>query len=438
MQTQQTVAEKTNFDSPSYKRSRRAYVWECTFEYFVAILVSGSFLTTALKEGFGFDNATIQIISSLISLSFLFQILSVFLVRRVTNTKRFCILFHSLGQVLFSSIFLIPLLPFGTPAVKQLVVVVCILLSYFGNYFVTTLIYRWANSFVDPAKRGVFSAGKQMVSLITAMVISLVGGVVFDKFVAEGTPNRAFLFAAICILVFSIVDTVCLLLIDKDKKDAEKKEIVPMRVILGETLGNKNFRSVVTLQILYQVGHYIAVGSFSAYALYTLGYTNTKIQIIVAVGHLIWFALSQPMGKFSDKYSFAKGFELATVFLIAAYLAFVFTTPATWFLYIAYYMLNSCASAGTGVNLNNIVYSYVNPKFFAEASAIKNAIGGICGFLTSLLGAQILKAVEANGNQIFGMTVYAPQLLALLSVIIYVVALLYTHFVIGKQKVIKA
>lgn len=434
MQAQQTVEVQPNFNSPAYKRSRWAYIWECTFEYFVAILVSGSFLTTALKEGFGFDNATIQIISSLISLSFLFQILSVFLVRRVTNTKRFCILFHSLGQVLFSSIYLIPLLPFGTPAVKQIVVIVCILLSYFGNYFVTTLIYRWANSFVDPAKRGSFSAGKQMVSLITGMVVSLVGGIVFDKFV----PNHAFLFTVICILVFSIVDTICLLLIDKDKKDAEKKEIVPMRVILGETLGNKNFRSVVVLQILYQVGHYIAVGSFSAYALYTLGYTNTKIQIIVAVGHLIWFALSQPMGKFSDKYSFAKGFELATVFLIAAYLAFVFTTPATWFLYIVYYMLNSCASAGTGVNLNNIVYSYVDPKFFAEASAIKNAIGGICGFLTSLLGAQILKAIETNGNQIFGMTVYAPQLLAFLSVIFYVIALIYTHFVVGKQKVNKA
>ena len=434
MQAQQTVEVKPNFNSPAYKRSRWAYIWECSFEYFVAILLSTSFLTTALKEGFGFDSSAIQIISSLIALSFLFQIFSVFLVRRVTNTKRFCILFHSIGQVLFSSIYLIPLLPFGTPAVKQIVVIVCILLSYFGNYFVTTLIYRWANSFVDPAKRGVFSAGKQMVSLITGMVVSLVGGIVFDKF----APNHAFLFTVICILVFSIVDTICLLLIDKDKKDAEKKEIVPMRVILGKTLGNKNFRSVVVLQILYQVGHYIAVGSFSYYALYTLGYTNTKIQIIVAVGHLIWFALSQPIGKFSDKYSFAKGFELATVFLIAAYLAFVFTTPATWFLYIVYYMLNSCASAGSGVNLNNIVYSYVNPSFFAEASAIKNAIGGICGFLASLLGAQIQKTIVANGNRLFGMTVYAPQFLALLSVIIYTAALLYTHFIIGKQKVNKA
>ncbi len=438
MQAQQTVEVKPNFDSPAYKRSRRAYVWECTFEYFVAILVSGSFLTTALKEGFGFDNATIQIISSLISLSFLFQILSVFLVRRVTNTKRFCILFHSLGQVLFSSIFLIPVIPLGSPALKQAVVVICILLSYFGNYFVTTLIYRWANSFVDPGKRGVFSAGKQMISLITGMVVSLVGGIVFDKFVEEGTPYRAFIFAAICIFVFSAVDTLCLFLINKDRKDAEHKEIVPMRVILSETLGNKNFRSVVVLQILYQVGHYIAIGSFSTYALYTLGYTNTKIQIIVAVGHLIWFALSQPMGKFSDKYSFAKGFELATVFLIAAYLTFAFTTPATWFLYIVYYMLNSCASAGSGVNLNNITYSYVDSKYFAEASAIKNAIGGSCGFLASLLGARLLKAIEANGNQLFGMTVYAPQILAFLGAVFYIVALLYTHFIIGKQKVIKA
>ena len=437
MQAQQTVEVKPNFNSPAYKRSRWAYIWECAFEYFVAILVAGSFLTTALKEGLGMNDSLIGIISSFISLSFLFQIFSVFLIRRVTNTKRFCILFHSIGQLLFTSIFLVPVLPFENPALKQAIVIICILLSYFGNYFVTTLIYRWANSFVDPTKRGSFSAGKQMVSLITGMVVSLIGGVVFDKFVEEGTPNRAFIFAAICIFIFSVVDTVCLLLIDKDSKDA-KKEIVPMKLVLSNTLGNKNFRSIVVLQILYQVAHYMSLGFFATYNLYTLGYTNTQIQIVVAVGHLVWFALSKPMGRFSDKHSFAKGFEFATVFLIAAYLAYSFATPSTAYCYIIYYMLNSCASAGSGVNLNNIAYSYVDPKFFAEASAIKNAIGGICGFLASLLGARILAAVQANGNTVFGIPFYGQQLLALITAILYVVTLLYTHFVVGKQKVNKA
>ena len=437
MQAQQTVDTAAKFNSPSYKRSRQAYVWECAFEYFVAILVSGSFLTTALKEGLGMNDSLIGIISSFISLSFLFQIFSVFLIRKVTNTKRFCILFHSIGQLLFTSIFLVPTLPFENPVLKQTIVIVCILLSYFGNYFVTTLLYRWANSFVDPGKRGSFSAGKQMVSLITGMVVSLVGGIVFDKFVDEGTPNRAFIFAAICIFIFSVVDTVCLFLINKDTKDV-KKEVVPMRTVLSNTLGNKNFRSIVVLQILYQVAHYISIGFFGTYNLYTLGYTNTEIQIVVAVGHMVWFGLSKPMGRFSDKYSFAKGFEFATVFLIAAFLAYSFATPTTAFFYVVYYMLNSCASAGSGVNLNNIAYSYVDSRFFAEATAIKNAIGGICGFCASLLGARILAVVQANGNTVFGLPIYGQQLLAFISAIIYVITLLYTHFVVGKQKVIKA
>ena len=158
----------------------------------------------------------------------------------------------------------------------------------------------------------------------------------------------------------------------------------------------------------------------------------------MVVGHLVWFALSKPIGRFSDKYSFAKGFEFATVFLIAAFLAYSFATPTTAFFYIVYYMLNSCASAGSGVNLNNIAYSYVDSRFFAEATAIKNAIGGICGFGASLLGARILAVVQANGNTVFGLPIYGQQLLAFISAIIYVITLLFTHFVVGKQKVIKA
>jgi uncharacterized membrane protein YesL len=40
--------------------------------------------------------------------------------------------------------------------------------------------------------------------------------------------------------------------------------------------------------------------------------------------------------------------------------------------------------------------------YFAEASAIKNSIGGIFGFVGSLLAGKLLALIQYNGNMLFG------------------------------------
>ena len=55
------------YESKEYKRSRSAYLWECAFEYFTAILVTDAFLAKLLLE-IGLDDSMIGIISSLVYL----------------------------------------------------------------------------------------------------------------------------------------------------------------------------------------------------------------------------------------------------------------------------------------------------------------------------------------------------------------------------------
>ena len=67
------MTEQKNFNNPAYKRSRWAYTFECAFEYFIALMVADAFLATLLTE-MGLSDAVIGVISSLISLAFLFQL----------------------------------------------------------------------------------------------------------------------------------------------------------------------------------------------------------------------------------------------------------------------------------------------------------------------------------------------------------------------------
>ena len=70
-----TEVGEINYNSPEYKRSRAAYMAQCTFEYFVSLLVADAFLAKVLTA-LGMSDFLVGIISSFISLSFVFQLLS--------------------------------------------------------------------------------------------------------------------------------------------------------------------------------------------------------------------------------------------------------------------------------------------------------------------------------------------------------------------------
>ncbi len=428
----------TLFDTKDYKRSRGCYRFECAFEYFITILVTDAFLAKVLKS-VGFTDAEVGVLSSIIALAFLFQLFSVFMVRKITNTKLISVLFHSLGQLFFVSLYLLPCMPFIPGEIKRPLAVICLLTAYFGNYMVTSMIYKWGNSYVAPNKRGRFTASKEILSLLIGMVISFAVGYIMDAFDAAGNDKGGFLFTAIAILIFCLSDFTMLMMIKNDRKERlaalQGAPAAPFSEVLRNTLGNKNFLSVMLLMILWECGRYFTIGFLGTYKTEDLGYTMALVQAINIVSFLGRAAFSRPFGKYADKHSFAKCIELGLLVCAVAFLAGIFTTPKTALLIIVYTVLYNVALAGVEGNLVNITYSYVDSRYFAEASAIKNSVAGLLGFLSSLLGGRILSAVQANGNKVFGYTVYGQQLLFAVSFLFFIAALLYTRLVIGKQRI---
>ncbi len=443
-----TTSSLDVYSSKDYKRSRGAYCIECAFEYFVSLLVGGSFLAKLLGN-IGMDTNTIGIVSSIISLAFLFQLLALFVAHRITNTKRFVIIFHFLSQMLFMSLYLIPFLGIASKY-KQIIAIGCILLAYFGNYFVTSMIYRWGNSYVDHHKRGSYGATKEMISLISGMVVTIGIGIVMDSFDAKNDIYGGFVFAAIGIFVFALCDLVCLLLIKNDIKPKEqKRERVAFSDVIKNTLGNKNYRNVIILTVIYNVGIYTTIGFMGAYKLQLFegiegvwsGVDPINalfwIELINNAGILTRFAVSKPFGRFSDRTSYARGISLAMIIGAVAFFINIFAAPKLWFLIIPFTMLFNAIYAGSSANLLNITYSYVDEKYFVQASAIKNSIGGLCGFIAALVAGQVVGAMGDGGQMILGMRVFAPQILSAFSCLCFVGAFLFTKLVIEKQKIIE-
>ena len=420
------------YSSAEYKRSRKAYIVQCAAEYFISILVADAFLAKLLSN-IGVSDALTGIISSFISFAFMFQLLSMGLMKRMKSVKRTVILFDTLSQLFFMSIYLVVFLPVSQ-SVKTVLVMAGVLFGYFCMYLIYSIYFKWANSYVSPENRGEYSAVKEMISLFTGVIFTLGIGFVIDKYESVGNISGGFLFIALAMLILNVINFISLMSI----KDGEVSSCGhSAKEILENTLKNKNFRSVVLLTILWEMARYFTIGFMGTYKTKELALTVGTVQVINMAGNLFRLLVSKPFGRYSDKKSFAKGFNLALLIAGTGFLINIFTTPESVWCVVIFTVLYSVSMAGTNQNSYNIIYSYVESDFIVEAMSVKNCIGGLMGFFASIIGGKILSAVSANGNTVFGIHMYGQQLLSLISLVFVLAAMAYNFLVLEKAKIIK-
>lgn len=424
-----------NYDSKEYKRSRASYMTQCTVEYFVSLLVTDAFLAKLLTY-VGISDSLIGIISSFTSMAFVIQLLSVFIVRIKASTKKIVMIFDTISIFFFMLLYFVPFIP-ADEKIKTAIIVLCILIAYVGKYLVISLLYKWANSYVEPTKRASYSANKEIISLITGMAFTAVIGRIIDSYEGLDNLEGGFLFIAISILILNICNFVCLCMIKKEDESEHKTDNVPFVTVLKYTLGNKNFRNVIVLTVLWNVARYFTIGFVGVFKTKDLVISVFFVQLINIIANTFRVLVSKPIGRYSDKHSYAKGFELGLIFALIAFVILIFTTNKTWWLIILYTIFFNCSYAGTNQNSYNMSYSYVDSKYIAQAMAINNCISGIFGFMSSIVGSRILNAVQTNGNRIFGIHIYGQQILAGISAVVLIITIIFTKKVIVKQPVIK-
>ena len=434
------MESEKEFSSPEYQRARISYILYAMFEYFILLLLYDAFLAKLLSS-VGFKDSEIGIISSFISLAFVFQMFSLLLARKRGSKKIIILVLNTVGQLLFTALYILPVVSIDAN-VRCVLVYIFIIGAYMSKYLVSTFLFQWANSYVDPNKRASYSANKVIVSLIGGMVFSLSMGAVFNWFEETGNLVGGFLFLSVVILISNILTFICLILIKREK--IENKEQAPKKKlpdILTNTFGNKNFRHLVVISVLWKSAQYFIAGFMGTFKTDTngngLAMSMLTVQVIATIGTIVELIIARPFGKYSDKHSFASGFYLSMFFGIAAFLCIAFTTEKTWFFIIGYTVLYAFFASGSGQNIFNMAYSYVNSNYIAEAMALQNCISGVCGFLCSLLAGALLDAIQKAGNTLFGIPLLGQQLLGLISALLCGFCIVYMRLTIMKEKVIK-
>lgn len=419
-----------------YRRTRILYILQAALEYFISLLVAGSFLA-AVTAQLGISDSLTGIISAIISLGQAFQLLSIFLRR---NIKRKVICFSVMNQLAFMCLYVIPLTRFPA-GWKAALFTGAITLAYFLYNIVHPKKIDWFMSMVEDGNRGRYTSVKEMVSLLTGMLFSYGMGSLSDYYREMGEIRKSFAICAAVIFGLTVLHTLTMVFA-ADKEDKEDGKTVEKRTGLGRRLGifrDRNVLRVTAVLVIWHAANYIAVPFYGSYQIKELGFGLRYVSVLGILYSSVRILFSFVWGAYADRRSFAEMMRACMAVAAVGCLINVFTVPENGRLFFtAYYICYAIAMAGIGNAALNMVFDYVEASKRADALAVTQVVAGICGFVTTLFASPLVSRIQDNGNRFLEMPIYAQQLLSLLSCVLYLLAIALISVVFcrrsGKEK----
>ena len=410
------------------KRGRLLYIFEAALEYLIAILVASSFLATLTKQ-LGFSDSLTGILSSVISLGCLFQLLSLTINRK--RSKGFVITLSIINQLLFMLLYVIPLSDFQAKT-KTAIFVATIFVAYLIYYLAHPKKISWLMSLVDDDRRGIFTANKEIVSLIAGMIFSFVMGAVVDKFAEMGKIRIAFGISAAVMFVITVLHTLSLVFtVEKPIEATEKKSIIKNAT---DVFKNKNILKVTAVFVFYYIANYASVPFYGTYQINELGFSLKFVSLLTIFTSIVRILVSKFWGRYADKKSFAAMIEKCFLVLILSFICVIFSVPSNGkIMFLLYYIFHGIAMGGISSALINMIFDYAPYENRADALAISQATAGVTGFLTTLAISPLVSNIQKSGNVVFGIHLYAQQVVTVISLIVIVFAIIYIKIFFKKK-----
>ena len=413
-----------------YRSSRAFTITTAALEYFVSLLVIGSYLAK-LTSDIGIPDSVTGILTSFVSLGFGFQLFAIFLINK-RPVKTWVTVMSVVNQLCFAFVYVIPFFEIST-AVKTAIFVVMLLMAHILLNVAGPAKIDWHMALVDDDKRGRFTALKEIISLVGGMIFSFVVGLVIDSCEANGNLHGAFIFCAIGVLGLMVVNTVALLL--TKEKTPEKIEHIPVMKMAGEIVRDKKIFKVILVSVLWYIALYSTYPFYGTYTIKELGFSMTFVSILSAAYAIARSLASRPLGRYADKHSFTRMLNICYAIVLVAYAVNVFTVPANGkVMYTIYYILYAVSMGGINSASTNLIYDFVVPEKRVVTIALQHAMAGFSGFFATIIVGFLVSYIQGNGNMFLGLNVYAQQVVSVIGVIMVGVSLLYLNTVVKKMQ----
>lgn len=414
-------------DDP-YKSSRILHIIQAAVEYFIAILVGGTFLAK-LTTSIGISDGTTGVLSAFVSLGCSFQIFALFIAHK-RPVKRFVVFMNLITQLAFVFLYAVPIIDISTKA-KALIFIILLLIGQIIPNFTNACKTVWHMNLVPDKQRGRFSATKEIISLLGGMIFTFIMGNIIDTYEAKGELRTAFILIGITVLVLTLTNALLLILIKEKPEKVERSSIGKQ---LKLAISDKNLMRLIPLFVIQSMATYSTTPFYGTYQLKELGFTMTFVAVLSFLYSIVRASISRPLGAFADKRSFVTMLNFCYCALTLAYFINIFTVPSNGkIFYTAYYLLNAVSMAGINSGTVNLIYDYVPASKRTSAIALNSAAVGLTGFFTTLLMKPLVDSIQQASNKfLFIENVYAQQVLSFFGFTLTVIGLIYLNVVVKR------
>jgi len=103
-------------------------------------------------------------------------------------------------------------------------------------------------------------------------------------------------------------------------------------------------------------------------------------------------------------------------------------------MFALYYGFHGMALGGINSALINLVFDYVSVEKRSDSLAICQAASGVAGFLATLAASPLIAHIQAHENHLFGIHVYAQQLVSGIAFAVVIVAIIYIRVFMTEKK----
>jgi len=411
-------------------RNQLLNIVQDTVLYLITISITGAYLAK-LTGALGFSDSLTATITSCVALGYVFQLLAIPLFRKGRVKNKITAL-YTLSTTLFVLLYAVPFINIP-PKLKTLIFIVFFLV---GNFILNTVFPPKTNmymSFVPDLQRGRFTAIKEGVSLISGILFQFIMGRVIDFHEAAGNINSAFITCAITVLVLSVVHT--LTLASTIELPPQEKERTPLIKDLKDMFSSKKTVYIILLGGFWSMCYNMSISFYGTYQIKELGFSMSFITLLSIITASSRIPASILLGRFADKFSFAKMLIICYAFMSVGFFAMIFANPSNGhILYPIYSVFSAMAFGGINSAEVNIVYDYIEPQKRMNVVAVKQTLYGLSGFGITLAVTPLVNYIQKNGNILFGINIYAQQVLSAISFVIILLLMLYVSKVILKIK----
>lgn len=405
------------------------YIIEAALEYFISLMMTGAYLAR-ITGSLGFSDSLTGILSSFVSLGCVFQLGAIRLFRNSRTVKRTIILSHLMNQALLACVYFIPATPLAG-STKTALFLVCFCGAYIISNTIAPPKSSWLISLISDGERGVFTARKEIVSLLSGMTFTYFLGHLTDSLEAAGQQRLSFLLGGVIILTLMVLHTLSLVPIEEKPRSIGTKS-----ASLKALLSNRLYMRTLPVILIWHIAQSAATPFFGAYQIKELGFSMTFVSVLSIAYSLVRAACSPALGRLADRRSFSHMAMLCFTIAAAGFLVNIFTVPANGkIFYTVYYCLYAIAMAGINSSMSNLIYDCVQGPARLGALAISSALGGVCGFASTCLMSPVVAFIQRQGNRLLGLNIYPAQFVSAVAFAITVLLLIYLRLVIiNKQK----